>query len=127
MVLLPAALYFRGSFQLGNTGFNIFKFDTLEGAIKDALSRPKSDGRRDIHIGHQLQDGCGSGASGLLHPGNRLMDGFAARRAIFFHKLRHLQPSQQRLSSDTCGPGRLFHVPLRQQGGDRLLLFSGEF
>jgi hypothetical protein len=54
-----------GSFEGSNARLDIFQFDSLERAIKDTLSRPKFDGRRNIRIGHQLQDDCGSGARGL--------------------------------------------------------------
>jgi len=136
---IPQNFYESAAAAVG-AGCGLFVLAALRaGNIKDVFRRRRfaltrflvfglqTGGGGYIRIVHQLQDDCGSGAGGLLQPRNSLMYGLATRFSILLYKLGHLQPSQQRLRSDACSSGRLFYVLLREQGGDRLLLLSGEF
>jgi hypothetical protein len=73
-----------------NADFDILDFDAFNGEIKNAFSGSPSDGRGNVRVGHQLQDGYASSATGLLHPSQGLLDCFATCFEVSLPKLRHL-------------------------------------
>lgn len=109
----------RASMSSSSTPFN--------GAIKHALSRPKFHCRGNIRIGHEFQYNCRRSACSLLHPRNRLMNGLTAGFAIFFTKVRQLQPANQCSCAYPCSASCFLDVPLRQERSNRVFLFTPEF